>query len=696
MINVHLLSETEAEFALSHDDDWRFIAEGASPKDVMSDEALQSIFRGNSIMTRHGVAFLEPRDTTRSNQAACISAILLVRSKHTEPLYLRSVFLGTSLWAVSRTFPTSNLEMFSFATPPNWSPELLPVYLDLNTSHPDEQTAVEHSSSLQQFLSLDLNPMQQIRVIGGSTLISYDPSTFIPPPLLTEVTNIRGQSCHAQTILRHAASPILVLMSLLWHTLRACDDAVEFLYASRSSLVFDSGGPRAAHKLHTLRRHCEHYTMLLDDTIEDAPSVIETFELFANDQDSSFGQFLQQECANLFAEAERLQGVLSQEEEKVRKLTDNTFPADGSPRYIAATVTRSIGIISESEVATKPGLSATSGVGRADTSKVARPLSRKRGASKGFLGLGSSGTGGGSWGTVKKDGLLRAPGEPLTPPSLRNKIEAMQAKAAKEHKPPEALWEILSKGSDTKTPLKRSRTFGKSMGVAKSSLSSKLVGNMTATNQSGCRCEEAGCDKCKCQKITNMLGSANSEAVIYINATLTSAGYDEAVEKNMKELARQLLALFNLLPSLEFGPPAIFKGLILNVCKLGTLLLECPTPVLTMSPTFEGHARKMISYVRAIKEFCETPAKSSNSHETPLDVCLRTVNYWEDFFYVHYLNFKYALAVLEALLESEDVQGTTRELVMQLPKARQEAVDKLKQHIGAAIATQGIQSLALM
>jgi len=189
--------------------------------------------------------------------------------------------------------------------------------------------------SNKRLLVLDLLSVHLIRNINGSTIISFHPTLNIPAttaPFLHERIRFAGQSVYWQSMFQKSQDPTLVLLTFIWHTMYAWDEALDHLYehiCSLESRVISTAEMPITKELHVIRAHHLHYISLLDhytkhiNFIKNTPNP--AMDSLSEEDRLKSARLLKRECDNLMNEIERLQNELDTQERRLKNVMDLVF-----------------------------------------------------------------------------------------------------------------------------------------------------------------------------------------------------------------------------------------------------------------------------------------------------------------------------------------------------------------------------------
>ena len=153
-----------------------------------------------------------------------------------------------------------------------------------------------------------------------------------------------GQSVYWQSMFQKSQDPTLVLLTFIWHTLYAWDEALEHLYAHICSLVsrvlvcsmeciltcrqesrvISTAEMPITRELHVIRAHHLHYISLLDhytkhiNFIKNTPNP--AMETVSEEDRIKSAKLLTRECDNLLNEIERLHNELDTQERRLKNV----------------------------------------------------------------------------------------------------------------------------------------------------------------------------------------------------------------------------------------------------------------------------------------------------------------------------------------------------------------------------------------
>ncbi|KAJ7590510.1 hypothetical protein C8J56DRAFT_933090 [Mycena floridula] len=188
--------------------------------------------------------------------------------------------------------------------------------------------------SEERFLILDLLAVHLIRSTEGNTMISYhhqdDKGTSAS--YLHERIRFAGQSVYWQSIFQKSQDPTFVLLTFIWHTLYAWDEALELLYKHICSLeveVIDTRNLRLTHELHMIRAHHLHYSSLLEDLEKAVQFILDTPNPAMDSQpesDKAFSrQLLEKECKTLILDIKRLEASRRMQDKRLKNVMNLMF-----------------------------------------------------------------------------------------------------------------------------------------------------------------------------------------------------------------------------------------------------------------------------------------------------------------------------------------------------------------------------------
>jgi len=184
-------------------------------------------------------------------------------------------------------------------------------------------------------LVLELLSVHLIRRRRGSVLISYHPTMDIPittARFLHERIRFAGQSVYWQSIFQNSPDPTFVLLTLIWHTVYAWDEALEALYnyiCTIEGKVVATTDFNLTQELHVIRAHHLHYASLLEDLRKTLVFVKSTVNpaldsVTPEERDSSL-TVLERECDNLLDEVNRLEREREMQERRLSNVMHLVF-----------------------------------------------------------------------------------------------------------------------------------------------------------------------------------------------------------------------------------------------------------------------------------------------------------------------------------------------------------------------------------
>jgi len=189
--------------------------------------------------------------------------------------------------------------------------------------------------SNKRLLVLDLLSVHLVRNINGSTIISYHPTLNIPAttaPFLHERIRFAGQSVYWQSMFQKSQDPTLVLLTFIWHTMYAWDEALENLYehiCSLESRVITTAEMPITRELHVIRAHHLHYISLLDHYTKHINFIKFTpnpaMDSLCEEEREKSARLLKRECDNLLNEIKRLHNELNTQERRLKNVMDLVF-----------------------------------------------------------------------------------------------------------------------------------------------------------------------------------------------------------------------------------------------------------------------------------------------------------------------------------------------------------------------------------
>jgi len=202
----------------------------------------------------------------------------------------------------------------------------------------DTHTPLVLASRGRQLVS-DLLSVHLIRKRHGSVLISYHPSMDIPitsARYLHERIRFAGQSVYWQSIFQKSPDPTFVLLTFIWHTVYAWDEALESLYNHICTIegkvvaTTDSNlTQEMTHELHVIRAHLLHYASLLEDlrkTLEFVKNTINpALDSVTPENREASLKTMKRECDNLLDEVNRLERDREMQERRLRNVMHLVF-----------------------------------------------------------------------------------------------------------------------------------------------------------------------------------------------------------------------------------------------------------------------------------------------------------------------------------------------------------------------------------
>ncbi|KDR66162.1 hypothetical protein GALMADRAFT_148072 [Galerina marginata CBS 339.88] len=187
--------------------------------------------------------------------------------------------------------------------------------------------------SNDRILLLDLLAFHMVRRKEGSTVISYHPTPewkSTSAQYLHSRVRYVGESVYWQSLFRQSQDPTFVLLSMLWYSMYAWDEALENLYAHicwLESRVLVTNNIHLTRELHIIRASLLHYTSLLENFrkavifIRNTPNpAIQDLPDYNNSAD-----LLNKECDNLISEIERLEMFRRMQEMRLENVLNLAF-----------------------------------------------------------------------------------------------------------------------------------------------------------------------------------------------------------------------------------------------------------------------------------------------------------------------------------------------------------------------------------
>jgi len=234
--------------------------------------------------------------------------------------FLRSV-------PASDSYDSSNTSTSSTITPFNDASDLVQQMTDAHTP----LVLASHGRRLV----LDLLSVHLIRKRIGSVLISYHPTKDIPittARYLHERIRFAGQSVYWQSIFQNSPDPTFVLLTFIWHTVYAWDEALEALYnyiCAIEGKVVATTDFNLTQELHVIRAHHLHYASLIEDLRKTVVFVQNTINpalnsLTPEERESSL-KILKRECENLLDEVNRLEREREMQERRLSNVMHLVF-----------------------------------------------------------------------------------------------------------------------------------------------------------------------------------------------------------------------------------------------------------------------------------------------------------------------------------------------------------------------------------
>jgi len=177
---------------------------------------------------------------------------------------------------------------------------------------------------------LDLLSVHLVRNINGSTIISYHPTLNIPSTtaqFLHERIRFAGRSVYWQSMFQKSQDPTLVLLTFIWHTMYAWDEALEDLFEHICSLencANSTSEMLLIRELHIIKAHHLHYRSLLYhytkhiNFIKNTPNPAMDGVCEVDREKSA--KLLMRECDNLLIEIERLNNELITQERRLKNV----------------------------------------------------------------------------------------------------------------------------------------------------------------------------------------------------------------------------------------------------------------------------------------------------------------------------------------------------------------------------------------
>ncbi|KAF4612869.1 hypothetical protein D9613_011170 [Agrocybe pediades] len=209
------------------------------------------------------------------------------------------------------------------AKTPLWNPSNNQQDLELiNTQAP---LNIEGRVLLPDLLSLHL-----IRgTAHGSTIISYHADKSFDTTsaeYLHKRVRFAGKSVYWQNIFRKSTDPTLLLLTFIWHTVYAWDEALEHLYAHVCALegrAILEQEMRLTQDLHVLRAHLYHYSSLLNDLRKSVEFVRGTKN--PSSQYSEESGIMHRESSRLITEIDRLERGMATQDQRLKNAMNLVF-----------------------------------------------------------------------------------------------------------------------------------------------------------------------------------------------------------------------------------------------------------------------------------------------------------------------------------------------------------------------------------
>ncbi|KAF8809597.1 hypothetical protein BYT27DRAFT_7187347 [Phlegmacium glaucopus] len=238
-----------------------------------------------------------------------------------------------------RSVGNTDESVHSNAVIPTSSPPS-PIVQSLNhTSHLvhemiDTHTPLVLASSGRQ-LVLDLLSVHLLRKAKGSVIISYHPTKDIPittAQYLHQRIRFAGQSVYWQSMFQKSPDPTFVLLTFIWHTIYAWDEALEALYNHICIIegkVVATTDFNLTQELHVIRAHLLHYSSLLEDLRKTVDFVQTTpnpaLDSLTPEELGPSRTLLERECDNILSEVDRLEKERSMQERRLSNVMNLVF-----------------------------------------------------------------------------------------------------------------------------------------------------------------------------------------------------------------------------------------------------------------------------------------------------------------------------------------------------------------------------------
>ncbi|KAJ3563226.1 hypothetical protein NP233_g9074 [Leucocoprinus birnbaumii] len=189
--------------------------------------------------------------------------------------------------------------------------------------------------SAGRILVQDLLSVHLIRITEGSTIISYHPDLPLPTTTAKDLhrrIRFAGQSVYWQKIFQTSTDPTFVLLTFLWHALYAWDEAFEHLYkhiVTLESHVVKTNQMALTSELHVIRAHQLHFSALLANFAKSVKFIRDTehpgLQSLSKLEKDETQKRLEQECAMLLSEIERLDMTREIQDKRVKNVMNLVF-----------------------------------------------------------------------------------------------------------------------------------------------------------------------------------------------------------------------------------------------------------------------------------------------------------------------------------------------------------------------------------
>ncbi|KAJ3552829.1 hypothetical protein NP233_g12784 [Leucocoprinus birnbaumii] len=189
--------------------------------------------------------------------------------------------------------------------------------------------------SAGRILVQDILSVHLIRSTEGSTIISYHPDLPLPTTTAKDLhrrIRFAGQSVYWQKIFQTSTDPTFVLLTFLWHALYAWDEAFEHLYkhiVTLESHVVKTNQMALTSELHVIRAHQLHFSALLANFAKSVKFIRDTehpgLQSLSKVEKDETQKRLEQECAMLLSEIERLDMTREIQDKRVKNVMNLVF-----------------------------------------------------------------------------------------------------------------------------------------------------------------------------------------------------------------------------------------------------------------------------------------------------------------------------------------------------------------------------------